>query len=201
MSGFFLNIYRGREGTHCLARTKIVCLFFVAKTNLGKILKICDTFIEIVILNLFLLVVLALLFYSQGSVLFLPAGKVLELFPENCDQLVVYQAFATCWASCGSARYIIRLQFLWMISQTFSGLVWNCVLCRLSDVFFFLSRQLTNLNFLNSSELLEKILKPSLFLLSDPVIEPVCVEACRIFPFVLFFKHWSGTGAKFRIWP
>jgi len=30
---------------------------------------------------------------KEGSVLFLPANKILEIFPENCDSLVAYQAY------------------------------------------------------------------------------------------------------------
>ena len=30
---------------------------------------------------------------SPGSVLFLAADKILEIFPENCDQMVLFQAF------------------------------------------------------------------------------------------------------------
>ena len=30
---------------------------------------------------------------GPGSVLFLAADKILEIFPENCDQMVLFQAF------------------------------------------------------------------------------------------------------------
>jgi len=30
---------------------------------------------------------------QEGSVLFLPANKIVELFPEDCDQLIIHQAF------------------------------------------------------------------------------------------------------------
>ena len=30
---------------------------------------------------------------GPGSVLFLAADKILELFPENCDQMVIFQAY------------------------------------------------------------------------------------------------------------
>jgi mannose-6-phosphate isomerase len=32
---------------------------------------------------------------KEGSVLFLPAGKILELFPEDCEEIVAYQAFSS----------------------------------------------------------------------------------------------------------
>ena len=30
---------------------------------------------------------------GPGSVLFLAADKILEIFPENCDQMVLFQAY------------------------------------------------------------------------------------------------------------
>ena len=34
---------------------------------------------------------------TPGSILFLAADKILEIFPENCQQMVLFQAFCELW--------------------------------------------------------------------------------------------------------